>query len=104
MQTLLMKTFLGGLAAPAAAQMVDAHATLSAWTLQQRENCLNDRLHASRDDGGEFGRLDHEMERIRDAENRLRGAHDGQLTDNETIALEGRLDAVADQILWMHEN
>jgi hypothetical protein len=43
--------------------------------LQQRETWLNERLHASRDDGGEFDRLDHEMERIRDDENRLRGDH-----------------------------
>jgi hypothetical protein len=99
-------------AGPAAAQMVDANATVSGdhgdWTLKQREDWLNDRLHASRDDGAidgrEFDRVNHELDLIRDDENHLRGAHDGQLTDNETIALEGRLDAVADKIHWMHEN
>jgi hypothetical protein len=111
----LAAAFLLALSAPAglaAAQMVDANATVSAdhgnWTLKQREDWLTDRLHASRDDGAidghEFDRVSREMDHIRDDENRLRGDHDGQLTDNETIALEGRLNAVADQIHWMHEN
>lgn len=79
------------------------------WTLKERENWLQDRLQTARDDGSingdEFDRVHHEIDRIRDDENRMRGDHDGnQLTDNETAALETRLDGVADQIHWLHED
>jgi hypothetical protein len=78
------------------------------WTLKQREDWLNDRLRAARDDGSidsnEFDRVHHDLDGIHDDENHMRGDHDGQLTDNETIALEGRLDSVADQIHWLHED
>jgi hypothetical protein len=79
------------------------------WTLKERENWLGDRLRVARNDGSiddsEFDRVRHELDRIRDSENDMRGAHDGgQLTDNETATLETRLDGVADQIHWLHEN
>jgi hypothetical protein len=64
-------------------------------------------LAKARDDGSiedhEFDRVRHELSRIRDDEDRLRDAHDGQSTDNETTDLEARLDGVAAQIHWMHE-
>jgi hypothetical protein len=91
---------------------VDTTATVAGqgnWTLKERENWLQDRLHTARDDGSidghEYDRVNHELDRIRDSENDLRGQHDGgQLTDNETSMLEARLDGVADQIHWLHED
>lgn len=112
-----------GAAAPGFAQMypngaaadpnaVDANAVVGNhgnWTLREREDWLGDRLRVARDDGSidgsEFDRVHHELDRIRDDENRMRGEHDGgQLTDNETSTLEARLDGVADQIHWLHED
>ena len=98
-------------AAPAVhAQAVDASASVGDhgnWTLKERENWLYSRLDKARDDGSidhhEFERVRHDLSSIRDDEDRLRGAHDGQLTDNETAELEARLDGVANQIHWLHE-
>jgi hypothetical protein len=92
------------------AQAVDTSAVVGDhgnYTLKQRESWLTDRLDKARDDGSidrsEFDRVHHELSRIRDDEDRLRDAHDGQLTDNENTDLEARLDGVADQIHWLHE-
>jgi hypothetical protein len=78
------------------------------WTLREREDWLGDRLRMAHDDGAidnmEFDRVHHELDRIRDSENRMRDDHGGQLTDNETSVLEARLDGVADQIHWLHED
>lgn len=78
------------------------------WTLKEREDWLIDRLHRARDDGSinsvEYDRVHDDIDGIRDDENRLRSNHDGQLTDNETITLEARLDSVANQIHWLHED
>lgn len=100
-----------GTAAPVFAQAVDANAVVGDhgnWTLKEREDWLGDRLRVARDDGSidgsEFDRVRHEIDRIHDDENRMRGDHDGQLTDNETSTLEARLDGVADQIHWLHED
>jgi hypothetical protein len=98
-------------AAPAVhAQAVDASAVVGEhgnWTLKERENWLYSRLDKARDDGSidhhEFDRVHHDLASIRDDEDRLRDAHDGQLTDNETANLEARLDGVASQIHWLHE-
>ena len=103
---------IGLACAPAVhAQGVDASAVVGEhgdWTLQQREHWLDDRLGKARDDGsvdrGEFDRVHHELSRIRDDEDRLRDAHNGQLTDNENADLEARLDGVANQIHWLREN
>jgi hypothetical protein len=94
------------------AQGVDASATVGDhgnWTLRQREEWLNNKLEQARDDGSvdhrEFNRVRREMSAIRDDEDRMRDHHSGnQLTDNETAELETRLDGVADQIHWLHEN
>jgi len=93
------------------AQAVDASAVVGDhgnWTLKQRETWLDDRLDKARDDGSldhrEYDRVHHEMSRIRDDEDQLRGHHDGQLTDNETSDLEARLDGVAGQVHWLREN
>jgi hypothetical protein len=91
---------------------VDSSAVVGAdhgnFTLKQREDWLSDRLRVARDDGSingsEFDRVHHELDRIHDEENHLRSDHDGQLTDNETSTLEARLDGVADQIHWLHED
>jgi hypothetical protein len=79
------------------------------WTLKEREDWLGDRLHRARDDGSidsaEYDRVHHDIDNIRDDEHHMRDHHDnGQLTDNETAALETRLDGVADQIHWLHED
>jgi hypothetical protein len=78
------------------------------WTLKQREDWLNDRINKAHDghdiDGREADRAHHALDRLRDEENKLRGDHDGQLTDNETQMLEARLDDMAAQIHWLHEN
>ncbi|HEY2659211.1 MAG TPA: hypothetical protein VGI79_05775 [Caulobacteraceae bacterium] len=108
------------MAAPAAmaqaqtaeASGVDANAMVSPhgdWTLKQREDWLVSRLEKARDDGSldrhEYERVRHEMGDIRAQEDTLRGQHEGnQLTDNESAQLEARLDGVADQIHWLHEN
>ncbi len=78
------------------------------WTLKRREDWLNDRINKAHDakelDGREADRAHHELSRIRDEENHMRDHHDGQLTDNETQDLEARLDQMATQIHWAHEN
>ena len=78
------------------------------WTLKQREDWLYDRLSKASDDGSldhhEYERVRHELADIRSNEDDLRGHHDGQLTDNETAQLESRLDGVANQIHWLHDN
>lgn len=94
-----------------AAPGVDASATVGNhgnYTLRQREQWLYSRLDQARDDGSidnhELDRVHHQLSGIRDAEDRMRDAHDGhQLTDNETADLEARLDGVANQIHWMHD-
>jgi hypothetical protein len=93
------------------AQGVDASAVVGDhgnFTLQQREHWLDNRLSTARDDGSidghEFDRVRHELSSIREEEDRLRGSHDGQLTDNENTDLEARLDVVANQIHWLREN
>ncbi len=99
-------------AQPADASAVDANATVSPhgdWTLKQREDWLVSRLEKARDDGSldrhEYDRVRHEMSDIRSDEDRMRDRHEGnQLTDNESAQLEARLDGVADQIHWLHED
>jgi len=104
-------------AAPALAQSalddgVDANAVVSAhagdWTLRQREEWLAKRIDMARDDHSltsfERDRIRDQLNDLRDQENHMRDAHDGQLTDNETAALETNLDTMADQIHGMHED
>ncbi|MGH6993994.1 MAG: hypothetical protein ACRED8_01910, partial [Caulobacteraceae bacterium] len=78
------------------------------WTLNEREHWLDSRLDMARDQGSidhhEYNHVKHEIAGIRHEEDRMRDNHDGQLTDNETAMLETRLDTVADQIHWLHEN
>ncbi len=94
----------------AQAQAVDASAVAGHgdWTLKQREDWLSNRLDKARDDGSvdnhEYGRVRHDLSGIHDDEDQLRSRHEGQLTDAETAALEVRLDGVAGQIHWLHEN
>jgi hypothetical protein len=69
------------------------------WTLKRREDWLNEHINKAHDlkdiDDREADRAHHALDRIRDDENRMRGRHDGQLTDNETTDLEARLDQMA---------
>jgi hypothetical protein len=98
-------------AQPVESPAVDASAVVGDsgnWTLQQRERWLDSRLDKARADGSldhhEFDRVRHELARIHDDEDQLRDRHNGQLTDNENADLEARLNGVADQIHWLHEN
>jgi hypothetical protein len=101
-----------GFAAASRAQPMDAPAAAETsqgdWTLKQREDWLDNRLDKAQDDGAvdhhEFDRVHHKLQDIRDEEDHFRDRHDGQLTDNETSELEARLDSVADEIHWLHEN
>jgi hypothetical protein len=78
------------------------------WTLRQREDWLTSHLDQVRDDGSidhhEYDRVKHEINDIHHDEDQMRHHQDGQLTDNETADLEGRLDHVAHQIHWLHEH
>jgi hypothetical protein len=109
--TLLSLTPLAARAQAVEGVAVDTSASVSPhgdWTLKQREDWLYNRLDKARDDGSinasEFDRVHHEMDGIRADEHRQRDVHDGQLTDNETSMLEARLDTVASQIHWLHED
>ncbi|MHB8529623.1 MAG: hypothetical protein ACYC8V_08965 [Caulobacteraceae bacterium] len=118
MKTLTLSLLAGGAAALvslaplAVARAQDEPPTVAAehgnWTLAQREHWLDNRLDKAKDDGSidhhEADRVKHELHDIHEDEERMRDHHDGQLTDNETAALETRLDAVADKIHWLHEN
>ena len=107
-------TSLIAFASPMAAhaQGVDASAVVGSahgdWTLKQREDWLGSRLDQARSDGSldnhEYDRVRHDLSSIRDQEGQLRDRHEGQLTDTETASLEARLDGVAGQIHWLHEN
>ena len=74
------------------------------WTLKQREDWLNHRIDASRDNGAldhvEYDRVRHELGNIRHEEDAMRDSQHGQLTDNQTTDLEARLDNVATRIHW----
>jgi len=90
---------------------VDASAVVTDhgdWTLKDREHWLFSRLDKARNDGSiddhEFDRVHHEIDGIRADEDHMRGDHDGQLTDNENVDLEARLDTVAAQIHWLHDS
>jgi hypothetical protein len=78
------------------------------WTLGQREDWLNTRLDQARDDGSldhhEYDRVKHELHDIHDDADQMRHHQHGELTDNQTADLEGRLDKVSDQIHWLHEH
>ena len=77
------------------------------WTLREREKWVSDRIDKSRDDGaldrGEYDRARHSLDDLRHEEDRMRDHQHGQLTDNETADLQSRLDAMADQIHWAHQ-
>jgi hypothetical protein len=78
------------------------------WTLKRRENWLNDKINQAHDEHAignqEADRAHHMLDRLRDDENHMRDHHDGQLTDNETVNLESRLDSLTAEIQQMHEN
>lgn len=91
-------------------EAVDANAVVGSsgnWTLKDRESWLWARLNMARSDGtigGEsFDRVHHELADLRADEDRMRDNHDGQLTDNETVALESRLNDLADQLHWLRD-
>lgn len=78
------------------------------WTLKRREDWIDahiNRAHDDKDiDDRQADRAHHALDRIRDDENRMRGRHDGQLTDNETAELESRLDALAGRLRGLRES
>lgn len=73
------------------------------WTLKRREDWLNDKINQAHDehaiDNHQNDRAHDALNHLRDDENHMRDRHDGQLTDNETVALEARLDSLADEVL-----
>ena len=73
------------------------------WTLKRREDWLNDKINQAHDehaiDNRQNDRAHDALNHLRDDENRMRGRHDGQLTDNETANLEARLDSLSDEVL-----
>ena len=75
------------------------------WTLKQREDWLKERIERSRDDGSlahsEYDRVRHALDDIRHDEDHMRDHHKGQLTDNENVRLEARLDDLASTIHWL---
>jgi hypothetical protein len=77
------------------------------WTLRERERWLSDRIDKSRDDGAldhhEYDRARHSLDDLRHAEDEMRDHQDGQLTDNQTAELESRLDGMASEIHWAHQ-
>jgi hypothetical protein len=77
------------------------------WTLRERERWLSDRLDKSRDDGAldrvEYDHARHSLDDLRHDEDRMRDNQHGQLTDNQTDELEARLDAMAAEIHWAHQ-
>jgi dihydroxyacetone kinase len=104
---------LAPMAAANAQSMTPASAPMAApehgsYTLKERESWLHERLDKARSDGaidhGEYSRVKDELGSIQNTEDRMRDHHDGQLTDNQTAMLEGRLDAVAEKIHWLHED
>ncbi|HEY1448973.1 MAG TPA: hypothetical protein VGF33_10585 [Caulobacteraceae bacterium] len=84
---------------------VAASPTHGDWTLKDREDWLRERIDRSRDDGSlahsEYDRVHRELSDIRHDEDQMRDHHDGQLTDNETVRLEARLDDVASTIHFL---
>jgi hypothetical protein len=78
------------------------------WTLKRREDWLNDKINQAHDEHAlgnhEADNAHHELDRLRDDENHMRGRHDGQLTDNETVSLEARLDGLTDQVVRLHND
>ena len=86
---------------------VAASPTHGDWTLRERERWLGDRISKSRDDGAldrvEYDRARHSLDDLRRAEDEMRDHQHGQLTDNQTQDLEARLDDMAAQIHWAHQ-
>jgi hypothetical protein len=77
------------------------------WTLLDRERWLSDRIDKSRDDGAldrvEYDNVRHSLDDLRREENRMKDHQHGELTDNETAELEARLDSMASEIHWAHQ-
>ncbi|MDB5483272.1 MAG: hypothetical protein JWO83_4325 [Caulobacteraceae bacterium] len=77
------------------------------WTLREREKWLSDRIDKSRDDGSldrvEYDRARHSLDDLRQEEDRMKDHQHGELTDNQTQDLEARLDAMAAEIHWAHQ-
>jgi hypothetical protein len=77
------------------------------WTLHERERWLSDRIGKSRDDGAldrvEYDQARHTLDDLRQEEDRMKDHQHGELTDNQTAELEARLDAMASEIHWAHQ-
>lgn len=77
------------------------------WTLRERERWLSDRIDKSRDDGAldrvEYDRARHSLDDLRREEDRMKDHQHGELTDNQIADLEARLDAMASEIHWAHQ-
>ena len=78
------------------------------WTLKRREEWLDHKINQAHDEhvlgNREADDAHHQLDRLRDDENRMRGRQDGQLTDNQTVTLEARLDTLSDQVIDVHND
>jgi len=86
----------------AAGAAVDANAVVGdggRWPLIEREHWLSMHLDMARNDGTlsdeQFHRLRDQVGGVRGDESRMLGSQGGQLTADEAVALEARLDGVA---------
>jgi hypothetical protein len=82
-------------------------ATHGDWTLHEREKWISDRIDRSRDDGAldrvEYDRARHSLDDLLRQEGEMKDHQQGDLTDNQTAELESRLDAMASEIHWAHQ-
>jgi hypothetical protein len=87
------------------AAVVAAHSDMS---LHQREDQLLGRLSAAWNNGdinhAQYLSVSDELSGVRDQEDRMRAARDGDLTINEMAALHLKLDGIADRIRVMSDN
>jgi hypothetical protein len=78
------------------------------WTLKRREEWLDHKINQAHDEhvlgNHEADNAHHQLDRLRDDENRMRGRQDGQLTDNQTVTLEARLDTLSAQVIDVHND
>lgn len=78
------------------------------WSLDQREDWLQQRIDHGLADGSldrhEAFRAQSELRRIRFQEQRLRTMHGGRLWDRDRLMLQQRLDNLSQTIHWLRDN
>ncbi len=98
----MMRLILSATLAAAALAAPAAQAQGDQWTLKSREDALNSRIdeahNAHRLDDQQTNRAHLVLNRLREAENTMRGHHQGELTAPEQAAVESRLAQIASYI------